>query len=155
MTPDSRNHLEFEIDRALKSLPELEAPASLAPRVLAAIQRRAPAPWYRQPWPAWPTAFQGVSLFLLLGLFAGLCFAGWKLSQSAHYAAMAHQLGAVTENLDAAWTCLIVLLNAFLLSLKQLGWGVWMAVLTCLTLGYLLCVGLGTLCLRLAVARRY
>lgn len=155
MPPDTRNRLELAIDRALKSLPELEAPASLAPRVLAVIQRQERARWYQQPWPAWPVALRGISLLLLIGAFAGLCYGGWKLPQSAHYAAIAQQLSAISNGLGAAWTCLNVLLNAVLLSLKHLGSGVWTVLLSCLALSYLLCVGLGTLCLRLSATHHY
>ena len=46
--------LEKLIHQELQKLPELTAPATLIPGVLAAIQQRAAAPWWRQAWWDWP-----------------------------------------------------------------------------------------------------
>jgi hypothetical protein len=48
--------LEREIDAALRRLPVPRAPGALTPRVMEAVRAQRSAPWYRQPWFAWPAA---------------------------------------------------------------------------------------------------
>ena len=50
------SELEREVDAALRRLPALRAPATLTPRVMAAVRQRREAPWYRRSWFAWPAA---------------------------------------------------------------------------------------------------
>jgi hypothetical protein len=61
--------LEREIDQYLRRLPAPRAPRTLTPRVMAAVRARGEAPWYRQPWFAWPAggrlAAAGLALLLL------------------------------------------------------------------------------------------
>ena len=61
--------LELEIGRQQKTLPELAAPASLANRVMAAIESRLHVPWYRRSWATWPVALRTASLAAMLVLF--------------------------------------------------------------------------------------
>src|SRR5262245_46503139 len=93
MTTDHERQLEGQVDRALKSLPELKAPAALAPRVLATIAQRAAMAWYRQPWPVWPRAVQMTSLAILLGVFGAFVVAAWQLTQAAGYHAAWDEVG--------------------------------------------------------------
>src|SRR5215469_1490979 len=78
MNGDNQERLEIEIDRELRALPDLPAPSTLAPRVMAAIGRRTVAPWYAR---AWPVLAQAASFLLLAGLFGGLCYGAWNLGQ--------------------------------------------------------------------------
>src|SRR5437764_13255978 len=82
MLPDDKK-LELQIDRQLKGLPELDAPAGLVPRVMAALAARAALPWYRQSWSQWPVAMRWSSFAALLALFGGLCYAGSALFENA------------------------------------------------------------------------
>lgn len=77
MNSQPEDELAAQVDRELKSLPPLSAPAALAPRVLAAIAAQQPAPAYRSAWQSWSLAWRLASFTMLAALFAGLCFAGW------------------------------------------------------------------------------
>jgi len=65
--------LEQVLDRELKQLRRPQAPRTLLPRVMAAAGR-APAPWYRRPWIAWPAVWQVASVILIAGFAGGLAF---------------------------------------------------------------------------------
>jgi len=47
------------------------APQTLLPRLLEAIRRESVVPWYRRPWPVWPSRWQVASLVLMGGLLVG------------------------------------------------------------------------------------
>jgi hypothetical protein len=59
--------LEKLIDRACRELPVLGAPATLAGRILAEIERRAALPWWRRSFAHWPAGARAV--------FLGMCIA--------------------------------------------------------------------------------
>lgn len=144
MNPDPQ--LESLMDRELKSLPPLTAPASLAPRVLAALQRRAPLPWYRRAWQTWPAAGQAVSLAALSAACVAICWAGWQVAHAgfARPAAGAWDLATVVASVAAA------LGQALLLTVKHAN-PLWITgALLVLGTGWLSCVGLGTALFRLA-----
>ena len=154
MKPEYEKELEAEIDRELKGLPELPAPDTLTSRVMLAIESRAKVAWYRQPWQMWPAALRMGSLMLLLALFGGLCFAGWRLAQGEAFIGATHKLGQWLSGVSALGNTLNVLLGAVVLAVKQLGTGFIVAALAALAIGYAICLGLGTVCVRIAFARR-
>ncbi len=154
MKPEYEKHLEAEINRALKGLPELPAPRTLAPRVMRAIEQRAQVPWYRQSWQMWPLALRAASLVLLLAVFGGICFAGWELRQTGIVVAAMHQVGGWLSGLSAIWNLVNVLLGAVVLVVKKLGVGFMVACVAAVALAYAMCFGLGTVYVRLALARR-
>jgi uncharacterized BrkB/YihY/UPF0761 family membrane protein len=154
MKPEFDKQLEAEIDRELKSLPELPAPPTLATRVMSAIERRANRAWYRQPWQEWPAALRMVSLVILLALFGGLCVAGCRLAQGEAFIATTHQLGRCLSGLGTLGNAAGVLLGAVVLAVKQLGTAIIVAALAAVAVGYAICLGLGTVCVRLAFAHR-
>lgn len=61
--------LEQRVDRSLKALPAPTAPATLLPRVMAAVAQVDRSPWYSRAWLAWPRAAQ-VASALVLALIA-------------------------------------------------------------------------------------
>jgi hypothetical protein len=48
--------MEARLGQALRTLPERRAPATLESRVLDALARRAPLPWWRRSFGEWPAA---------------------------------------------------------------------------------------------------
>jgi hypothetical protein len=48
--------MEARLGRALRTLPERRAPATLESRVLDALARRVPLPWWRRSFGEWPAA---------------------------------------------------------------------------------------------------
>src|SRR2546428_13584559 len=93
MNADYEKQLEAAIDRELKGLGELPAPATLAPRILRVVEQRATLPWYRRAWQTWPMPLQAASLAALLTLCGGAAFGVVELSHAASASAPAHQVG--------------------------------------------------------------
>jgi hypothetical protein len=56
MKQDNQHNLEAAIHRALKSIPDRRAPASLEGRVLRELERRAALHWWRRSYIHWPVA---------------------------------------------------------------------------------------------------
>ena len=154
MSLEYEKRLESEIDKELRALPELIAPHSLFLRVMAAIERRLNLPWYRQAWQGWPLPLRAVSFVILLGLFGGLCFATWKFSHTEAFAAAMQRPMIWLSGLGAILHAVSVVLGSLVLAVKQLNTAVIIGGLVAAGLGYAMCVGLGTVYLRLALSRR-
>jgi hypothetical protein len=146
--------LEAAVDRELKALPNLRAPRTLLPRVMAAIDQRAVLPWYRRAWQTWPMALQVVSMLILLGIFSGLCLGSWQLAQAPAVVSAASEASGWFRIVSTISNTLGVLANALALAVKSLGPLVLFGTIMALLLSYAACVGFGTLYVRLALARR-
>jgi hypothetical protein len=120
---DARLHDE------LRALPAPRAPRSLVPRVLAAIARPEPRPWYARAWLTWPRPIQAVSgvAVLVLALGAALLMFGVIPSDvetasaaggptAGRLAAMAHVLDATAALMRVFWRVLLqpVVVYAFI-----------------------------------------
>jgi hypothetical protein len=154
MDSDYEKRLEAEIDAVLKSLPEMSAPRLMSKRVLAAIERRAALPWYRQSWLAWPAAVQAISLALLLAMFGGLCLGTWELLHGATFAVALQKAGAFFAPVSVLWSALNTLMSAVVLVAKSIGTWWLVGGVAVVGLGYGMCVALGTVYLRVGLARR-
>ena len=144
MDPEYEKHLERAVDRTLRDLPNLAAPQSILPSVMARIQAGAVLPWYRRSWPTWPFALQGASLSLMLTLFAGLCYGGWKLSQAEFFIEAVKPLGALVSVAGVIWRTAGVLAEALYLTIRQLNAPVLIAMAALAFFFYAACIGLGT-----------
>ena len=154
MSVEYEKRLEREIHRELNKLPELLAPPTVVSRVMRAIEQRFSLPWYQQSWQLWPLALRGVSLVILLALFGGLCFGAWKLTHvETVTATMQRPLGWLA-GLGDILHIVSVVLTSIIFKIKQLGTGILVACLAALAFGYAMCVGLGTVYLRLGLVRR-
>src|SRR5262245_8712188 len=120
MNPEYEQDLEARVDRVLKGLPELDAPRTLMPRVLASLARRAALPWYRQPWQMWPRPLQLTTLAFLLVSCGTLCFACWELTRAAGYSAVMQEISQTFSGVSALWKTVNVLLGAIVLAVKHL-----------------------------------
>lgn len=154
MNSQQERELELEIDRELKSLPELAAPNALSRRVMLAIEQRRALPWYAQPWQNWPMPLRFAALSLLSIMFGGLCLASWQLTKAAGVSAAMQEVGGLFSGLTTVWNTINVLLGAVVVVVKHLGTGFMIGCALIAGLGYALFVGLGTACVRLAMARR-
>jgi hypothetical protein len=121
---------------------------------MMAIEGRANVAWYRQPWQRWPAVLRTAALVILLALFGGLCFAGWQLAQDEAFIGATHKVGGWLSSVSAVGNAVSVLLGAVVLAVKQLGTGFIVAALVAVAAGYAMCLGLGTVCVRLAFAHR-
>ena len=154
MNSDYDKLLEREIDRELKRLPNLQAPETLARRVMHVLGERAALPWYRQSWVAWPGPVRAVAFSLLAVMFAGLCIRTWQLTQLESVANAIHQVGGWFAGVGRVWNVVNVLISTALLVVKQLNTGLLIGCLAALAVGYAMCLGLGAVYLRLGMARR-
>ena len=152
MNVEYEKQLETEIDRELKALPPLTAPSTLTSRVMAAVAKPGVVAWYQRPWPAWPLALRAASLLTLLALFGGLSFAGWELSHTGSELVTQRFAGGLSM-LGALWEVLSALVGAVVLISKNISPIYLLGYLAVLICGYLMCVGLGTLGMRVALAR--
>ena len=65
-------------DRELGQLPTMQAPRTLAPRIMAVVRARAAAaaaPWWLQSWAQWPM-YARAALFIVALLIASIFFSG-------------------------------------------------------------------------------
>ena len=144
--------LESLVDAELKKLPPLRAPASLVPRVMAVLAARSSPPWWRRSWWDWPLAAQAA--FFLLGLTIAGVFSGGSVLLDDGVAAYSQQ---ITEHLAPAgtvWDTAVTLGSAAVLLLKSATQPFLFWVLLVAGLLYLVCVAVGTACVRLALNRR-
>lgn len=148
MNPEYEKQLEARVRRELDVLGELPAPPALANRILRALEQRAAAPWYRQPWSAWSPALRVASLAILLLAFGGLCLGGWELTQGATGQSW---FGGWFAAVGALWQTLVVLINTAVRLVSQLGHGVLVIGGTLMFASCVVCIGLGTAYVRLAM----
>jgi hypothetical protein len=154
MNSEYERELESEIDRELARLPQLEAPATLARRVLLAVEQRRGLRWYNMPWQNWPMVLRITALALLSILFGALCVASWQLTKAAGVSAAFQEVASLFSGLTTLWNIVNVLLGAIVLVAKHLGTGFIIGCVFVAGSGYALCLGLGTAWLRIASARR-
>lgn len=149
MHRDPNNHLEAWADRTLKQLPTRRAPASLAPKVLAAIQRQRALPWYRRPWFTWPKGFQVLSIATLTGLSTGVVWAF-----SAAQTAAAPVITNVRTEASTAFSIVSALTQAAGLIVNEVPSYIWFTVLGMLAVAWVSFLALGTACWRLVRSTR-
>jgi len=154
MNLDYEKTLEAEIDRELKTLPEISAPGTLISRVMARIELRAALPWFRRAWDTWPGPLQGVFLVAMLALFGGLCFGGWEASHTATFGLAVHKIGGWFSGFGALYSALNALAGAIFAMIKQINSAILIGFLFAAGLGYAIFLGLGTMYVRLAFAKR-
>jgi len=154
MKPDTQHELERQVDRVLKRLPEIPAPHTLLPRVLAMVRARATLPWYRKSWQAWPMPLQVATIFVLVVSFGGFCFAAWGLSRAAGYAAVRQEIGELFSGVAVIGNVLGVLISAMRLVVEKLGTAFIIGSFAAAALAYSVFIGLGTVYVRLAFSQR-
>ncbi len=154
MNSNDDKQLEAAIRRELKALPELTAPASLTSRVMAAIELRQNAAWYRRSWTTWPVALQVAVFATLLVLFGGLCLGGWELYHGQTVAQAAHRVGQWFSGFNTIGSLLNTLAGSVALVVKKLGTTFMIACLAAAGLSYAIFLSLGTVYFRLAFGKR-
>ena len=143
--------LEAWVDAELNALPPLTAPATLAPRVLNALQSRAQRPWWRAVWWEWPRSVQAVSLVLALALAAAFSSGGVLVDEGlAEYWARLSEALAPAAGL---WETMTTLWGALGLLWEGVGQPTLVTGLVVAGGLYLLCIGLGTAVVRSAFRR--
>lgn len=146
--------LEELIHRELSRLPPRTAPENLIPRVLAELQARAQRRWWQCPWTQWPFWIRVVSLPLLasllvvaIGMVSRISQLAWATPDLGPLAQLGHVAGALWEVVATLGNAVVVLGRT-----TDPQW-LWLGLSVPLSM-YLACVGLGTLCYRMALSRR-
>lgn len=142
---------EAWLDRRLRELPDRPAPASLAPRVLAAVAARARRPWYRRPWLEWPRPVQAASLLAVSFALGALTFALLHLGELAAAESLGAQLRVWWAPVEALAAALGSVVEAVGVLARHLQPRVWLGLGGLAVLMYGTCLSVGTLLYRLAV----
>jgi hypothetical protein len=140
--------LERQIHRRLRELPDLPAPSTLLPRVMAQVRLRVEQPWWRRPLAAWPKRWQVV---LVLGLLSLLGLVGW-LQWAWEFdlgAVLAAGSDALIDRLGWLARASLTFLGGMALALRAGLANYWAYALGFLLVMYVGCVGIGTACVRL------
>ncbi len=151
MKPELDPGLEAQLDQALRSLPPLEAPASLAPGVLAILASRARLPWWQRAWWDWPLSAKAAFLILTVAV-AGLLAGGGLLfgeGVEGYPVVLLERLHPFVTLLDI----LASIASAGLLVMETVGEPFLLYGALCVGALYLACLGMGTACFRYALKR--
>jgi len=154
MDPDYEQKLEAAVRRELNTLGELSAPPGLETRILRAIEQRATAPWHRQAWTNWPQPLRFASVMVLLVAFGGLCFGAWYFTHTTAFATAWESVSGALSGFDLFRRTLKLLANSIELAFTSLGPVFIAGIAVMLASAYALCIGLGTIYVRLAFGRR-
>ena len=145
---------EETLDAELKLLPDLPAPDTLIPRVMAALAAEACLPWYRRTWWTWPLAARVLSVAVLSALWGSLAWVAWHTGDNHVLAGAGDQVGGWLAPFRPAWTVLNSVVNALALVLRQGGSWLLFGAVAFAVIMYLSCVGLGTVFYRVAIKNR-
>jgi hypothetical protein len=154
MNRDEDKAWEARLDRALKDLPELSAPADLVEGTLTALERRRKPAWCQPQWTLWPPWLRTVSLVSMITLLGASCAVIWDFPGKAYVAAFSRRLGNLFAGWDLAVGTLDTLAHAALTAVRHLD--DWMVILGVVmaAVAYAACIGLGATTARLVFARR-
>jgi len=141
------------LHRELRRLPDRTAPDTLVPRVLAALEARARLRWWQQPFWHWTVPVQTALIGLLVANAAIFMWVGWAGARIALGDPTPALLLKVWATASVLWETVSTLLDALFLVLR-VGLQPWMiGALVVSFMMYLACVGMGTVCLRMAYKR--
>ena len=97
---------------------------------------------------------RAAALVILAAFFASLCLGVWKLPETESYVAAARHAAGWFSGLATVWNALIALITSLAQAVQLLGRVFLLGCFAVVALAWALCLGLGTACLRFALARR-
>ena len=150
MKQEADENLEKLIHQQLTKLPELTAPETLIPRVLETIRLNALKPWWQRSWFNWPFGARVISLAftscVLALTFTGIAYLWQDVATAALFETIPQWLArfsVVGEIINTLASAVFMVLN----SINKL----WLLLsLAIAFMMYVSCVGMGTVCFRLA-----
>lgn len=142
--------LAAELDQELKRLPDLPAPPTLVPRVLAALRLQAKPVWQR-PWLTWPVGLRVGFVTTAVALLLAVVFGAPALLSGVSTQPLVSRLSESLAFLDPAVKFAGALVNAAAVLVRSGGHVLWWVIGSIALALYLACVGLGTLCYRVAL----
>ena len=151
MKPEFDPRLEALLGAELKKLPPIAAPASLLPSVLSAIAARARMSWWQRAWWDWPLTAKAAFLLLALAIAGAFSGGGVMIDEgvSNYSQQVVERFGPVTS----LWETGLTILNAVGSLLGKIGQPLLLYGAVFVGLLYLMCLGLGTVCVRYALKR--
>jgi hypothetical protein len=147
-----RADLEQVVHDELRRLPSLEAPSTLLPRVMAAVQQWTLRPWYERAWFTWPLGWQVISLAALVGL-AGAGVVAFPSAEHALVTAIAARTVIMTAALGSVLGHAEAAIAAGRIVWRALGEPLVPYAFTVVLLMCLACVAFGTVLNRVAFER--
>ena len=147
-----RADLEQVVHDELRRLPSHEAPSTLLPRVMAAVQEWTLRPWYERAWFTWPLGWQVISLAALVGL-AGAGVVIFPSAEHALVAAIAARTAAATAAFGSVLGHAEAAIAAGRIVWRALGEPLVPYAFTVVLLMCLACVAFGTALNRVAFER--
>ena len=150
MQPEFDPKLEAILDQELRKLPDVPAPQTLAPRVMARIRAREKKPWWQQSWWNWPLAAQAAFLVIVLAIVGLFTQSGLMVDDSVR--SYSQQVTEQASTLSMLLDSFAPLLNAVGLLWQKAQPFLLYALVLALGL-YLACVGVGTMFVRVAIKR--
>jgi hypothetical protein len=151
MNPDKHQSLdnwEASLGRALKNLPERQAPAALMTNVMARVRARAAERWYQRSWWQWPVWLRAAAAVLLLALLVLLPLLGGHFWETSASPLLSRWIGAAQTVLGALASVLDAVFRTKLgFGQEALRWVFVSASLLLLAM-YLTCIGVGTVVYR-------
>jgi hypothetical protein len=154
MHPEFENELAAQVHSELCTLGEIAAPPALKRRIMQAVEERAAHSRAWGGWQSWPLVWQLASLVGLVLLFGGFCYGFGEIAHAAKVSAAGQQAGEWFAWCGVLWKTAGVLADAVATVVRHLGIGILIGCGLMLLAAYMTCVGLGTACVRLALARR-
>jgi hypothetical protein len=151
MKPEPDPRLEELLGAELKKLPPVAAPASLLPNVMSAIAARARLPWWQRAWWDWPLTAQAAFLLIALAIVGAFSGGGVMLDEgvSNYSQQVVERFGPVTS----LWETVLTILNVVGSLVEKIGQPLFLYGAIFVGLLYLMCLGLGTVCVRYALKR--
>jgi hypothetical protein len=153
MNEDFQEKLERRIHQHLHQLAPLKAPKTFTPRVLSMLEARQRLPWWRKSWTGWSFGVRLLVFTLLLSVAGIGGYAGMQIDSGLFLESLLEPLVVCFSSLEPFWNVLAALGNATLLLLRSGGHVLLWIMAAVAALMYLTCVGLGTVCYRVAVSR--
>ena len=130
-----------------EDLPDLAAPPGFLARTMSTLEKS--APWAERAWMRWP---RPVRILALVLAFAVACI-GWRAAEPGLLAAASRHLAPAASGVESFWNALTALMGALALAVEHLGQGFMLACLAAVAVACALCAGLGTMLVRLILAR--
>ncbi|HYG23594.1 MAG TPA: hypothetical protein VEH04_12485 [Verrucomicrobiae bacterium] len=150
----SEQDLESQVDRALKALPEIPAPQSLARSVLARAKSQSAAPWYQRPWHSWPVRLRAVSFGIMLAAFPALYFGIIQLINHSFAGVFAERARDSLNAVAILWNVATAIAQAGFAVIANLGPLFFVSAFLIAAVAYAACIGIGTLAVKLALTHR-
>lgn len=151
MDENREKKLEALIHRELRQLPERPAPATLVHRVMLAVHARAKRSWWERSWVSWPLGLQMISLAVLLASAALVSYFLGAASDGVNVTSISSKLVESFAWLKPVWEIGTALVGALSVVLRVTSQQFLLIGGAVVALAYVTCVGLGTVCVRMAL----